>query len=278
MNKYFICNNIKIPFIGYGTWQLPEGCEAINCIKNAISVGYKHIDTASYYGTEESIGIAIEEMNIKRDEIFITSKVWNDDRGYDKTIKSFEKSIKKLKLNYIDLYLIHWPADINKYPDWEDINKSTWRALVDLYKSKKIKLIGVSNFKIKHLRTLIDQEIVPMVNQIEYHPGFIQSDVVDFCKENNILVEAWSPFAFGKVFKNDVLINLSKKYNRPISQICIKWCLDNNIIPLPKANSIEKMRENLDIDNFMLESDDILKINKITDKMFSGWDPSTIDF
>ena len=122
------------------------------------------------------------------------------------------------------------------------------------------------------------EEIIPMVNQIEYHPGFIQKDVVDFCRENNILVEAWSPFAFGKVFKNEILFDLSKKYNRPISQICIKWCIENNIIPIPKAKTIDKMRENLDIDDLMLESVDILKINRITDKMFSGWDPNTIDF
>ena len=278
MDNYFLCNNIKIPNIGFGTWQLSKGREGINCIKKALQVGYRHIDTASYYDVEEEIGIAISELNVKRDNIFISSKVWNDDRGYDNTIKSFEKSIKKLNVEFLDLYLIHWPADIHMYENWVDINKSTWRAMIDLYKSKKIKLIGVSNFKNKHIEILMNEEIKPMVNQIELHPGFMQYDLVEFCKKNNILIEAWSPFAYGKVFNNSELINISKKYKKPISQICIKYLLQNNILPLPKASKEKNMIENLCIDDFLLNDEDIIKINNISDKMFSGWDSETIDF
>ena len=193
-DTYELSNKVKIPCIGFGTWQTPDGDVAISSVEEALKAGYRHIDTAAVYGNEESVGIAIKNSKIAREDIFVTSKVWNTDQGYESTLKAFDESLKKLDLEYLDLYLIHWPVPKIFKDNWEKLSIETWRAFEKLYKDGKVRAIGVSNFKAHHIQNLIDNcEIVPMVNQIQLHPGLNQGETVKYCKENNILIEAYSP-------------------------------------------------------------------------------------
>lgn len=275
-------NKYKIPCLGFGTWQTPDGETAIKAVKCAIENGYRHIDTAASYGNEQSVGVAIEEAlaecNIKREELFITSKVWNTERGYEKTIEAFEKTLKDLRLEYLDLYLIHWPANAKQFENWNEINLDTWRAITDLYKDGKIKAIGVSNFLEHHLKSLLDTEIKPMVNQIEFHPGMMQKETVDFCVANNIVVEAWSPLGSGRMLSNDVLIKIAKKYNRSVAQICIRWALQNKVVPLPKSITASRIIGNTQVFDFEIEELDMVEINNMKYCGGSGLNPDEVDF
>lgn len=278
VNESITKNKLSIPEIGFGTWKIIDGDEAVDLICSAINMGYRHIDTAYYYGNEKSVGKAIKKSGINREEIFITSKVWNDDRGYDNTLRAYERSLSNLGLEYIDLYLIHWPASKLTYSDYKEINTETWKALIELKKRKQVKYIGVSNFNNNYLKLLMDMEYIPMVDQIEYHPGFTQKETVDFCKKNGIVLEAWSPFAEGKVFSNNILLKLSEKYGKSIAQLCVRWSLQNGIIPLPKASKIEKMKQNLDIYDFNIDECDMNIINNINDKNLDGCELETAVF
>lgn len=271
-------NKISIPEIGFGTWRIKDGTEAIDTISSAINIGYRHIDTAYYYGNERSVGEAIKKSGVDRKDIFITSKVWNDDRGYDNTLRAFERSLKNLDLEYLDLYLIHWPASKLTYSDYKKINRDTWKALIELYKNKMVRYIGVSNFNNNYLNLIMDMEYIPMVDQIEYHPGFIQKETVDFCKKNDIILEGWKPLVAGKAFENDTLIEMSKKYDKSISQICIRWALQNGVIPLPKSSNVDRMRENLDIYDFNISDEDMERINNIDDPHLYGCELETAVF
>ncbi|WP_342662783.1 aldo/keto reductase [Brachyspira innocens] len=242
-DTFTLSNGYKIPCIGFGTWQTPDGETAVNAVKEAIKLGYKHIDTAAIYGNEKSIGKAIKESGINRDELFITSKVWNKERGYKTTLKAFEKTLNDLSLDYLDLYLIHWPASVNQFKDWDNINLETWRAMTELYKAGKIKSIGVSNFMPHHLKSLMETEIKPMVNQIEFHVGFMQEETFKYCNDNNILIEAWSPLGTGKMLDNNTLKEIANKYNKSIAQLCIRWCLQNNTLPLPKSVTPSRIKK-----------------------------------
>lgn len=265
MKSYILRNNIKIPQIGFGT-SLLIGEECKDNIKNALNAGYRHIDTAAIYKNEKEIGQAIRESNIPRDEIFITSKVWKDSMGYENAIKSFNKTLEDLGLEYIDLFLIHWPSNQDKA-----INIETWKALEDLYEAGKVKAIGLSNFLKHHLEWILDNsEIKPMVDQIEYHPGLTRPETVDFCKKNNIIVEAWAPLGKGKMLSNESLVKISHKYNKSVAQLCIKWCIQNDILPLPKSSNIERMKQNLDVFDFTISKEDMDFIN--TMEFFAGSD------
>ena len=233
MQKRKLINGYEIPILGFGTWKTPDGQTAVNAVKKAIEVGYTHIDTAARYENEVSVGKAIKESNVPREHLFITSKLWNSNRGYEKTIQACKKTLEDLGLDYLDLYLIHWPAAANQFDNWDEINLDTWKAMIDLYKMGKVKAIGVSNFKPHHLKSLMEAEISPMVNQIEFHPGFMQKETIEYCQSNNIIIEAWSPIGNGRLLENETLIEIAKKYNKSVAQICIKWCLQNNTIPLP---------------------------------------------
>jgi len=265
MEEYILNNNVKIPQIGFGT-SLVEGKECIDNIKDALKIGYRHIDTASVYKNEKEIGKAIKESNILREEIFITSKVWKDSMGYKNTIKSFNQTIKDLEVEYLDLFLIHWPCNKDK-----QINIETWKALEDLYKIGKVKAIGVSNFLKHHLEWILETcEIKPMVDQIEYHPGLIRKETVDFCKKNNIIVEAWAPLGKGKMLSNEELVKIANKYNKSVAQICLKWSLQNGILPLPKSSNKERMKQNLELFDFQISEADMKFINNM--KFFAGSD------
>lgn len=277
-DKITLSGGYKIPAIGYGVWQMPNGEETVSAILEAIKCGYRHIDTAAIYRNEESVGEAIRRTEIPREELFITSKVWNRCRGYDLTLEAFEKSLNKLGLDYLDLYLIHWPAVAKQFENADEVNLSTWRAMTELYKSGKVKAIGVSNFMPHHLKALMDTEVKPMVNQIEYHPGYLQDETVKFCKENGIAVEAWSPLGSGRVLENETLMQIAKKHNKSVAQICIRFAIENDVIPLPKSKTTERIRDNIDVFDFSLDSEDIAKINNMGLVGYSGFDPDNPDF
>ena len=271
-NTILLKNGVNIPTLGYGTmpseWNVKLGNEFIEIIKNAIQIGYRNIDTAAIYNTEEHVGQAvrqcIEKHIIDRKELFISTKVWNTDRGYDNTLKAFDSSMKRLGLDYLDLYLIHTPAVARWHDNWREINYSTWRAFEQLYKEGRIKAIGVSNFLSHHLQALIDMaEIMPMVNQIEVHPGFNSAETVAYCKRNGIVVEAWGPFGNGQVLSNEKLQTIATRYHKSTAQICLRWLIQKGIIPLPKSWNIERMTANMQIFDFNISDEDMKTIDEI---------------
>lgn len=278
-DSFELANGYKIPCVGFGTWQTPNGETAVNVVKAAVEAGYRHIDTAAIYENEDGVGAGIKECGVARDQLFITSKVWNTERGYDKTMAAFDKTMSDLGLDYLDLYLIHWPANSKQFPDnWDALNLSTWKALTELYKAGRIKAIGVSNFKVHHLKSLMETEIKPMVNQIEFHPGFMQPEVVKFCKENNILVEAWAPLGTGRVLQNEQLLAIAAKYQRSVAQVCIRWCLQNGTLPLPKSVTPSRIVENSKVFDFALSAEDMAAINAMPEFGGSGLNSDVIDF
>lgn len=280
MENYRLSNGKTVPVIGYGTWQTPSGDIAVQSVLAALECGYRHIDGAAIYRNEKSIGEAIKASPVPREEIFVTSKVWNTNRGYEKANLAFEKTLSDLQLDYLDLYLVHWPANALQYKDsWQQLNKDTWRALEHLYKAGRIKAIGVSNFLPHHLEPLIEGcEILPMVNQIEFHPGQMQPETIDYCRNKNILVEAWAPLGRGKLLENEVLKSIASGYQKSVAQICIKWCLQNGTLPLPKSVSPSRIKENMDVFDFTIQEEDMRLINELPNLGGSGEHPDTINF
>ena len=259
MNENFkvLSNGIKMPSIGFGTYKSGSDEETAKIVKYALNIGYRQIDTASFYGNEVGIGHGIKESRINREDIFLVTKLWNDDHGYDKTIEAFNKSLERLQVNYIDLYLVHWP---NK------LNSETWKAFEYLYKTGKVKAIGVCNFKIGHLEELKKTaEIMPMVNQIEIHPQSSKNDMLSYCEENNIQLVAWSPIMRGKLFSNNLMIDLAEKYKKTIAQIILRWHVQRGIIPIPKSSNEERIKENLSIFDFELSNDDMKTIDLLNE-------------
>ncbi|MDO4548540.1 MAG: aldo/keto reductase [Clostridia bacterium] len=281
MNKltdcYTLKNGVKIPCIGFGTWQTPDGETAVNAVKTAIECGYRHIDGAAVYANESSVGEGIKASGIARDEIFVTSKVWNDARGYDKTLAACDKSLKDFGLDYFDLYLIHWPANAINADNWDDINMDTWRAMIKLYEDGKARSIGVSNFLPHHLASLMNARVAPMVNQIECHPGFMQGDTIDYCVRNNILVEAWSPMGSGAMFSNDVVRRIAGKYSKSVAHICIRWNLQHGILPLPKSVTPSRIKDNTNVFDFEISPEDMSVLDSMPQCGYSGNNPDTFN-
>lgn len=276
-DKYILNNGVEIPVIGFGSYMMHENIVA-QAVKEAIQTGYRLIDCASAYGNEDWVGKGIRDSGIPRDQIFITSKVNNPDRGYEKTKTSFEKTLRDMGFDYLDLYLIHWPAYKNQFPDWEEINLDTWRAMTELYKEGKIRAIGVSNFKLHHMEALMKTEIPPMVDQIEYHPGNLQSETVQWCRENNILVEAWSPLGKGRVLGDERLQKIADKYGKSIAQVCIRYIMQTGVLPLPKSATSERIHANYDVFDFDMETEDIDRISSMPAFGGSGLDSDQINF
>ena len=265
MNKasdVFVLNNdYGIPCLGYGTLQIPDGNTAVNAVKKALEVGYRHIDAAAAYGNEASVGRGIAESGLNRADLFVTSKVWTEARGYERTLLAFEKSLSDLQLDCLDLYLIHWPASASRFSDWENINLETWRAMTELYKMGRIRAIGVFNFLSHHLDALMQTEVQPMVNQIEFHPGQMQEETVQYCKLNSILVEAWSPLGAGRMLSNLTLASIAREYQKSVAQLCIRWCLQNDVLPLPKSVTPSRIEENAEVFDFAISEEDMAAIN-----------------
>jgi len=274
MKKVSLNDGNKIPLVGFGTYKAKEQ-EGIEAIITAISKGYSLIDTAAKYANEEAVGKGIKASGVLREEIYITTKLWRENLGYESTKKEFENSLNRLDLDYIDLYLIHWPANAKNYYNWQKTNADTWRAMEELQAEGKIKSIGVSNFFREHLEALFETaNVIPAINQIEFHPGYWQQELVKYCKSKNIVVESWSPLARGKVFGNEDLQAIAKKYNKSVSQVCLRWIIQHDVIVIPKSTSPNRIEENINLFDFELNAVDMERINNLPEIGFSGEMPN----
>ena len=262
-------NGVKMPWMGLGVFKVTEGEEVVESVKAAIRNGYISIDTAAVYKNEEGVGQGIRESGVPREDLFVTSKVWNSDQGYETTLQAFETSLNKLGLDYLDLYLIHWPG-VDKYKD-------TWKALEKLYKDGRVRAIGVSNFQIHHLQELMsDCEIKPMVNQVEFHPHLTQKELLAFCKNEGIQMEAWSPLKQGQLLNEPVLTDIAHKYNKSVAQVILRWDLQHEVVTIPKSIKEHRIIENADIFDFELTQEDMEKIDTLNQDSRAGSHPDTM--
>ncbi|MGG0914087.1 aldo/keto reductase [Bacillus velezensis] len=273
--KATLHNGVEMPWFGIGVFKVEEGAELVNAVKTALVHGYRSVDTAAIYGNEEGVGEGIrqglQEAGLKREDIFVTSKVWNADLGYEETLKAFDTSLEKLGLDYLDLYLIHWPVE-GKYID-------AWRALETLYRDGRIKAIGVSNFQIHHLKHLMKEtEIKPMINQVEYHPRLTQKELLAFCTEQGIQLEAWSPLMQGQLLDHPVLREIAEKYGKSTAQVILRWDLQNGVITIPKSTKKHRIEENANVFDFELSADDMKRIDDLNENLRVGPDPDNFDF
>lgn len=282
INSTFNLNNgIKIPCVGYGTFRTPADV-AKQAVKEAIETGYRHIDTAAVYGNEEAVGKGIKDSGIKREDLFVTSKLWNTNRGYEQTKKAFQETLDRLQMDYLDLYLIHWPANEKQFgDDAAKINAETWRAMEDLYNEGKIRAIGVSNFMPHHIAELMKTaKVAPAVDQIEVHPGWPHTEEIKYLQAHNILVEAWAPLGGqgAKVLTNPTMIQIADKYQKTPAQVCLRWILQQGILPLPKSVHKERMISNQNIFDFELTDEDMRKISLLPNLGGQCADPDEVDF
>lgn len=263
-------NGVKMPWLGLGVWKMANDEEVIKAVKSALDTGYRSIDTAAVYKNEEGVGKALKESGVAREEIFLTTKVWNTDQGYDSTLQAFEDSRKRLGVDYVDLYLIHWPV-AGKY-------KETWRALEEIYAAGKARAIGVSNFHPHHLKDLMeDAKIKPMVDQVECHPLLNQQELREFCKAEGIQIEAWSPLAQGKLLDHPLLKEIGGKYGKSPAQVIIRWDLQHGIVTIPKSSNPERIKQNGDVFDFELTQEDINAIDGLNKNERMGTNPDTYD-
>ena len=275
-------NGIEIPDIGFGTWNIPYGEDCEKAVFEAIKAGYRHIDTAGAYGNERSVGLgvkaAIREGLIKdRADVFITSKLWNTNRSYNKAFRGFDKSMRNLDLDYIDLYLIHWPANKVRYKNPDEVNAVAWQALEELYEDGRVKVIGVSNFLPHHIEELKKSaKVLPMVNQIELHVGYMQEEIVDYNKKNGIITEGYSPLGTGALLENEILREMAKKYQTTVPNICISFLREKGIIPLPKTISPDRMSSNLRL--IRLDEEDMNILNSLPYIGGHAHNPDEVDF
>ena len=264
-------NGVQMPYFGLGVYQSEDGSEVINAVKSALNHGYRHIDTAAIYNNEEGVGTGIRESEVDRKDMFLVSKVWNTDQGYDSTLKAFDASLERLGTDYLDLYLVHWPKG--------EISKETWKALEKLYKEKRVRAIGVSNFLQHHLEDLLTSvEIVPMVNQMEFHPYLVQQDLIDYCNSKGIQYEAWSPLMQGNIFDLDIMKDLASKYNKTIAQIVLRWDLQKGVVTIPKSSKKERIIANSDLFDFELSEEDVQLLDRLEKGKRFGPDPDNFDF
>ena len=253
-------NGVEIPRLGLGVYQAPPGESTLRAVKYALDVGYRHIDTAWLYGNEGDVGKAILESSIEREEIFITTKVWNSDQGYRSTLAACERSLQRLGLAYVDLYLIHWPV--------EGQNNNTWKAMIQLLREGKTRAIGVSNYEIFHLQEILQNfDVIPSVNQVEFHPFLYQEKLLEFCKNSNIQLEAYSPLTRGQRLNHPTLVDLAKKYDKSPAQILIRWSLQHGLVVIPKSIRKDRIRENIQVFDFQLEETDMKLLNSLNEDL-----------
>ncbi len=268
-------NGVEMPVLGLGVFKVEEGQEMIAAIKAAVKLGYRSIDTASIYGNEAGVGQAVQELIeegvVTREELFITSKVWNADLGYEETLAAYEQSLERLGLEQLDLYLIHWPVP-GKYRD-------AWRALEKLYRDGRVRAIGVSNFQIHHLEDLLaTAEIVPVINQVELHPKLTQYELQQYCADHGIRLEAWSPLMQGQLLEHPVLATIAEQHGKQVAQIILRWNLQRGVITIPKSISAKRIADNAQLFDFVLTDEQMQQIDALHEHIRVGPDPDHIDF
>ena len=270
-SKVKLSNGVEMPWVGLGVFRSKEGGEVETAVKCALETGYRSIDTAAIYQNETGVGKAIIESRVPRSEIFLTTKVWNSNQGYQSTFRAFEKSLEKLQTDYIDLYLIHWPKG--------ELSVETWKAMEELYEQGRVRAIGVSNFLLHHLKHLLGNlRIKPMVNQVEFHPRLIQPELLKFCQDNQIQVEAWRPIMEGKVNDIPVFQALSIKYQKSPVQIVLRWDIQKGVVTIPKSVTPERIMHNANIFDFELSAEDMLQIDSLDKFARMGADPDHFNF
>ena len=272
MEDFILSNGVRMPKIGYGTY-LVEDDAGVSVVKAALDAGYRHIDTAAFYGNEEQVGQALAASGLPRGELFVTTKVWRDALGYDRTMRSFEASMQRLGLEQLDLLLLHWPTREPGDPESPALCLESWRACIELYHAGRVRAIGVSNFLPHHLLPLLETEVSPMVNQIEFHPGYTQQATVDFCQAHNIQMAAWSPLGRARMLADPLLTELAGRYGKTPAQICIRFALECGVCPLPKSSSPERMRQNREVFDFALSPADFWRIASLPPVGWSGLHP-----
>lgn len=261
---YTLSDGIEIPVLGFGTWQMPNDEHTAEIVKHAIDIGYRHIDTAAQYGNEESVGQGIKASGIPRDELFVTTKLYNGHHTYELAKKAIADSLVKLGLDYLDLYLIHWPNPLMYRDNWKKANTESWRAMEEALEAGKIRTLGISNFMPHHLEALLETaKIKPTVNQILLNPSEMQPETVAANNQHNILSEAYSPLGTGKIFEVEELDELAKKYNKTVAQVVLRWSLQHDFLPLPKTSTFERVAENADIFDFEITEEDMTMIDSL---------------
>jgi diketogulonate reductase-like aldo/keto reductase len=257
----------EIPWLGLGVYLTEAGSETRQAVHHALEAGYRHIDTAMFYGNERDVGIAVRNSSLPREEIFITTKLWNSDHGYRRTLDACDESLRALDIGYIDLYLIHWPV--------EQLRSESWQAMIKLQKAGKCRSIGVSNYTIRHLRELLgESSVVPAVNQVEFSPFLYQSKLLEFCREHGILLEAYSSLTRGRKFSHPTIVALAKKYHQTPAQILIRWTLQHEVVVIPKSSHRERILENADIYDFEISSADMAELDALDENLRLSWDPT----
>ncbi len=262
-------NGTKIPPIGLGLWQIKDETTCINAIHAGLEAGYRHLDTAQIYGNEAHVGKALQSATIPRSELFITTKLWNENQFWDDVLPSFEQSLQNLQTDYVDLFLVHFPVT--------ELRRPAWRKMEEIAKSGRAKAIGVSNYTVKHLEELLREcSIKPVVNQAELHVYLQQPELVEFCQQHDILVEAYSPLAHGNGLDNPALADIAKKHGKTPAQVMIRWCIDRGTVPLPRSTKPKRIAENLNVFDFALDSDDMAKITQLDTGYRTCWDPTNV--
>ncbi|APT14002.1 aldo/keto reductase [Lactobacillus jensenii] len=278
-DTYTLNNGVKIPVVGFGTWQTPDGEVAEKSVLAALNSGYRHIDTAAAYGNEESVGRAIKKSGIRRDELFVTTKLWNSDHGYENTKKAIDTSLMKLGLDYLDLYLIHWPNPVAMRDNWAELNSESWQAMEEAQKAGKIRAIGVSNFRKHHLDALLENaDVIPAVNQIYLNPSDLESDVRKENDKHQILSEAYSPLGTGDLLGNELVNKLAQEHGKSPAQILIRWSLEHGFLPLPKSVHEEYIKANGQVFDFSLSADEMKLLDGLEGKGNSALDPDQANF
>lgn len=273
LNTFTLPNGTKVPSIGFGTYNA-KGGDNLQMIKDAIAVGYRYFDTASLYGTEPELGQAIKESGIPREEFIIASKLWYDEMGYEDAKQAFQRSLDRLQTDYLDLYLIHWPKNSEEDTGWKKSNLATWRAMEELVDAGKIKAIGLSNFLPHHMDCILQNcRIRPVVDQLEVHPGYSQEAACEYAKANNVLVQAWSPLARGSAGENKILQRLAENYGVSVAQLCLRFLYQKGIMPIVKASTKERMRENMHIFDYEITDEDMKLLSCMPQSLWSQEHP-----
>lgn len=268
-SKVSLNNGVQIPSLGLGVYQSPPGTITQNAVRVALQMGYRHVDTAAIYGNETDVGLAVKDRGVSREQVFVTTKLWNADQGYDSTIAACNNSLKKLGLKYLDLYLIHWPVP--------ELRNESWKAMTALLKDGKARSVGVSNFTIDHLEELLaTTDIVPAVNQVEFHPFLFQKKLLDYCNQKSIHLEAYAPLTRGEKLDHPVIKQTASKYSKSPAQVLIRWSLQHGLVVIPKSVKEERIRENSSVFDFEISESDMKKLDSLNEDFRTCWDPTEV--